>query len=99
MPRPLRSFEPGGFYHLTVTTRSGEVSRPMQLLNSAHSRRFNVRYGRTGHLFSSRFRATTIVDDDHYERARNYVLDKPVTAGIVARREDWPWSSAVRTGS
>jgi REP element-mobilizing transposase RayT len=142
MGRPRRSFEPGGFYHLTakgnndgpividdidrsryvrlltqvsrrygldihvwclmtnhyhlvVQTRSGEVSRAIQQLNCAHARGFNLRHERTGHLFLAHFRATTILDELHYARAREYVLDNPVRAGIVPRREDWPWCGAV----
>ncbi len=30
------------------------------------------------------------------EKIRNYIEHNPVTAGLAARPEDWPWSSASR---
>ena len=35
-----------------------------------------------------------IRDDLHYEQAVDYVHLNPVKAGLCARAEDWPWSSA-----
>jgi len=91
MPRPLRSFEPGGFYHLTAR----EFSRAVQYLNSAHARRFNLRHDRTGHLFRARFRATVLEDERHLEAACAYVLLNPVRAGLSAHPEEWRWAGAV----
>jgi REP element-mobilizing transposase RayT len=146
MARPLRSFEPGGYYHVTargnddgpiflddldrsrfvhllsdvsrrfrldihvwclmtshyhlvVTSPAGVVSRPVQYLNSSHARAFNQRHGRRGHVFLQRFRASTIRDEGHLANTRDYVLDNPVRAGIVARREDWPWAGCAVGGA
>jgi REP element-mobilizing transposase RayT len=33
-----------------------------------------------------------IHDEEHYENTIAYVLDNPVRAGLVERRENWPWS-------
>ena len=142
MPRPLRSFEPGGFYHLTargnngrdivvddddraafvkllaraavrfgmrvhawclmtnhyhlvIHTSSGEVSRAVQYLNSAHARRFNRRHGREGHLFRAHFGAAILQDERHLEAACAYVLLNPVRAGLVSTAEDWRWAGTV----
>jgi putative transposase len=86
-------------YHLVVATRSGVVSRPVQLLNGGHARAFNQRHGRRGHVFLERFRASTIVDELHFDHTREYVLDNPIRAGIVARREDWPWAGCAVGGA
>jgi putative transposase len=142
VPRPLRSFEPGGFYHLTargndrrdivlddhdrtafvvrlartcvrfridvrawclmtnhyhllVETPSGEVSRAIQYLNGTYAAYFNERHDRTGHLFSGRFRATILEDEQHLEAASAYVLLNPVRARLVPTAEDWRWAGAV----
>jgi REP element-mobilizing transposase RayT len=146
MPRPPRSFVPGGWYHLTaranqrgvlfiddadremfvhllsrvavrfaldvdawclmsnnyhlvVRTQSGDVSRAMRYLNGEYARRFNERHGSSGHLFESRFRATTLVDETHLEEVRRYVLDNPVRAGLAPNRADWPWAGTVPAAS
>ena len=47
----------------------------------------------TGHLFQGRF-GSVAMDEDHLMAAFRYVALNPVKAGLVARAEDWPWSSA-----
>jgi len=52
----------------------------------------NARAGWTGHLFQRRF-SSVVMDDSHLRAAVCYVSLNPVRAGLVARAEDWPWSS------
>jgi putative transposase len=47
----------------------------------------------TGHLFQARF-ASVAMDEPHLMAAFRYVALNPVKANLVARAEDWPWSSA-----
>lgn len=146
MPRPPRSFTPGGFYHLTargndgreivaddldrgmfvrllsrmatqfgihirawclmtnhyhlvIETPGGEVSRALQQLNGAYARYFNERYGRSGHVFGGRYRATLIAGEDHLAEACRYVLFNPVRAGLAASPSEWPWAGSSAVGS
>jgi putative transposase len=65
-------------------------------LAEAHRRytlRINRSKGWTGYLFQGRF-ASYPMDDAHLMVALRYVELNPVKAGLVARAEDWPWSSA-----
>ena len=65
-------------------------------LGEAHrryTRRINFREGWRGHLFQGRF-ASYPMDDAHLMAAVRYVENNPVAAGMAARAEDWPWSSA-----
>jgi putative transposase len=34
-----------------------------------------------------------ICSNDEYQEKRDYIINNPVTAGLVARPEDWKWSS------
>ncbi|MDO8295472.1 MAG: transposase [Caulobacter sp.] len=52
----------------------------------------NARHGWSGHLFQARF-ASTVMDEGHLLTASRYVALNPVRARLVARAEDWPWSS------
>jgi putative transposase len=52
----------------------------------------NVRGRWTGHLFQSRFSSVAMVEA-HLMAAVCYVSLNPVRARLVARAEDWPWSS------
>jgi putative transposase len=58
-----------------------------------YSRRINFREGWRGYLFQGRF-ASYPMDDAHLMTAVRYVENNPVAAKIVARAEDWHWSSA-----
>ena len=46
----------------------------------------------SGHLFQSRF-ASVVMDEAHLIACVKYVSLNPVRAQLVARAEDWPWSS------
>ncbi len=65
-------------------------------LGEAHrryTRHVNFREGWRGYLFQGRF-ASYPMDDAHLMAAARYVELNPVAAGMVARAEDWRWSSA-----
>ncbi|MBI3675613.1 MAG: transposase [Proteobacteria bacterium] len=64
-------------------------------LGEAHRRYTNFINARgrwNGHLFQSRF-ASVAMDEMHFVAAARYVSLNPVRARLVARAEDWPWSS------
>lgn len=64
-------------------------------LGEAHRRytRFvNQREDWRGHLWQSRF-ASFPMDEAHLRACVRYVELNPVRAGLVARPEEWPWSS------
>jgi putative transposase len=53
----------------------------------------NARLRVIGHLFQSHF-GSLVMDEEHFLTAARYVAINPVRAGLVARAEDWRWSSA-----
>src|SRR5205823_14898940 len=57
------------------------------------SRMVNMREGWRGYLFQGRF-ASYPMDEAHLMAAVRYVERNPVAAEMVARAEDWRWSSA-----
>ena len=65
----------------------------MQALGGRYVRYFNDRYERTGTLWEGRFRSS-LVDSEHYFLVcSRYIENNPVRAGIVARAEEYRWSS------
>jgi len=54
---------------------------------------FNEKYGKVGHLWQAR-PFSSVLDETHERAAVRYVERNPVRAGIVARAEDYRWSSA-----
>jgi len=69
------------------------ISRVMESIKVASTLRINAGRKQTGLLWQPRFfdRAVRTVKE-YYEKVE-YIHLNPVTAGLVQRAEDWPWSS------
>ena len=82
-------------FHLVLRPHSdGDLGRWMQWLLTAHARRYHRHYGTSGHIWQGRFRAFPVQDDDHLIAVLRYVERNALRAELVARAEDWKWSSA-----
>jgi putative transposase len=80
--------------HLILTPSDADGLRAA--LAEAHrrySRRVNLREGWRGYLWQGRF-ASVAMDGAHLLACARYVELNPVRAGLAARAQDWPWSSA-----
>jgi putative transposase len=80
--------------HLVLAPETADGLRAA--LGEAHrryTRAINFREGWRGYLFQGRF-ASFPMDDAHLMAAVRYVELNPVAAALVARAEDWHWSSA-----
>ena len=76
----------------------GDVSRFLHWLTGTHASRYR-RQTKTvceGAVYQSRFRAVGVGDSLHFLRVCRYIERNPVEAQLVARAEDWQWSSARR---
>lgn len=86
-------------YHLEIETRECTLSSGMHRLLSRYVQRFNRRHGRRGHLFQERFKSVLVEKESYGLELSRYIALNPVRAGMVARPEDWDWSSyAARAG-
>ena len=81
-------------FHLALWPRQdGDLSRFMQWLLTAHVRRYHRHYRSGGHVWQGRFKAFPIQQDDHLVTVLRYIERNPLRAGLVARAEEWLWSS------
>jgi putative transposase len=84
-------------WHLVLwPTADDDVSTFMAWLSNAHVRRYRQHYHTTGdgHLYQGRFKSFPVRQHDVDVLAViRYVEANPLRAGLVARAEDWPWSS------
>src|SRR5574341_875235 len=69
----------------------------IRIAAEVYTQLFNKRRGRTGHLFQGRYKSILIQKDSHLLEVCRYVVLNPVRARMVARREDWKWSSYLAT--
>jgi putative transposase len=76
---------------LTPSTADG-LGRAVGEAHRRYTGFINARGRWTGHLFQSRF-ASVAMDEGHLMAAVRYVSLNPVRARLVARAQDWPWSS------
>jgi putative transposase len=87
-------------FHLVVRPHgAGDLSRWMQWLMTTHVRRYLRHYHHSGHVWQGRFKAFPIQDDDHLITVVRYVERNPLRAALVARAEDWRWSSLGASGA
>lgn len=81
-------------YHLVVEGRKADsVSRAVGIVNQQYAVAKHRKMNSSGHLWQGRF-GSKVLDAAHFRTALCYVERNPVEAGLVARCQDWPWSSA-----
>ncbi|MCA9291708.1 MAG: transposase [Phycisphaerales bacterium] len=69
------------------------LGRAIGRTHLAFSRYFNVKYGRSGHVWQNRYFSCPL-DADHHVAAVRYVERNPVRAGLCREAWDYRWSSA-----
>jgi len=80
--------------HLVVLPHERRaLARVIGVAHQRHAARLNRRADRTGHLWQSRY-FSTLLDEHHLWAAVRYIERNPVRAGLVAKAELYPWSSA-----
>jgi REP element-mobilizing transposase RayT len=80
-------------YHLLVGSTRENLSLGLHRLNGLYAQRFNRRHRRKGHLFGDRFWAS-VVEDEHFQAARAYILLNPVRAELCDVPEQFRWSGS-----
>lgn len=84
---------PTHFHIVLQPTTAGVLSTFMQWWLTSHVRRYHRYYGGSGHVWQGRFKSFPIQQDQHLLTVLRYVLRNPVRARLVARTDEWPWSS------
>ncbi len=83
---------PNHVHLILVPKRADSLGFAVGEAHRRYTNFINARAGWTGHLFQRRF-SSVVLDDSHLRAALSYVSLNPVRAGLVARAEDWRWSS------
>ena len=97
VPMPIVAYciMPNHFHLVLGPTQTAALSRFMHRLTVVHSMRWHRYRGTTGTgpVYQGRFRAYPILDETHFVFVCRYVERNPVRADLVARAEQWRWSS------
>jgi putative transposase len=83
---------PNHVHIVIVPTDEDGLWRTFRRLHRDYTGFVNARMRVTGHLWQGRY-GSVAMDDAHFVCALRYVALNPVRARLVARAEDWVWSS------
>ena len=79
--------------HLIAVPRTDDgLARAVGEAHRRYTNYINARARFRGHLFQNRF-GSVVMDDAHLVTGARTVSLNPVRARLVAKAEDWPWSS------
>jgi len=78
--------------------RDGDLGAFMQKLTITHVRNWQENRRRVGygHLYQSRYKSFPVESDEHFYQLVRYVERNALRANLVARAEQWRWSSLWR---
>ena len=81
-------------FHLLLTPQTEQgLPQLMQALGRAYVRYFNARHGRSGTLWEGRYRSTVLEPTAPLLQCIIYIDSNPQRSGLVARAQDYRWSS------
>jgi putative transposase len=75
-------------FHLLVRPTEATISRIMQSLLISHTQRYHRHY-----VWQGRFKSPVIQNDEHLLMVLRYIEANPLRAKLVARADDYRWSS------
>ena len=83
-------------WHLVLwPEKDGDLGSFMQQMTTTHVRRWRLHRQSVGegHLYQGTYKSFPVQDDEHFVTVCRYVERNALRANLVARAEDWPWSS------
>lgn len=80
--------------HLFIKEKNlGEISKIMSKILSHYATWFNIKYIRSGPLFSNRYMSEPVEDEKYYMNLIRYIHQNPVKARVVGRVGQYQYSS------
>jgi putative transposase len=79
-------------YHLSLRISTPNLPEFMHFLGSSYAN-YLVRGGWVGHVFSGRYKAIRVDEEEYFLIVNRYIHLNPVEAGIVGKPEEYKWSN------
>lgn len=80
--------------HVHLLIKEGEeLGTSIKRITVGYVQLHNNKYGRIGHLFQNRFSSEVVEEEQYLMAVVRYIHRNPLNAGMVARLEEYPWSS------
>ncbi|MBU1044418.1 MAG: transposase [Candidatus Omnitrophica bacterium] len=83
----------GNHYHLLLETSQPNLSKIMQYINTSYTIYYNKKNKKCGHLFQGRYKSILVEADVYFKELTRYIHLNPVRAKIVAKPDEYRWSS------
>ena len=80
-------------FHLLLRPTEANLPAFMHAVQLRYARRYNKKYKRVGHVWQGRYKSESVQTDAYLFACGNYIEMNPVRAHLVARPEDWKYSS------
>lgn len=81
-------------FHLLIEQKSDvSISLLIQKICTSFSMYINKKYKRVGHLFQGNFKSVPIESNPQFMWTTSYIHMNPVKSGLVAKPENYNWSS------
>lgn len=92
------SLMPNHWHLLLWPRQDGELSEILRWITVTHTQRWHAHHhtAGTGPLYQGRFRSFPVQTDEHFLTVARYVERNALRAKLVARAEEWQWSSLWR---
>ena len=84
---------PNHFHLVLWPPGDDDLALWMHWVLTSHVARHRKRHRTSGHVWQGRFQAFPIQEDEHLLTVLRYVERNPLRADLVARAEQWRWSS------
>jgi len=83
-------------YHFFVKQLSHEhkIGRFIGDLTNCYTKTFNNKYNRSGVIFAGSNQSKWITSEKYFGQLITYILNNPVTAGLVTKASEWEYSCA-----
>ena len=87
---------PNHWHMILYPRRDNDLSHFIHWLCTTHAKKTHAFRGTTGsgHLYQDRYKSFPVVTDAHFYQVCRYVERNALRAELVAKAQDWPWSSA-----
>jgi len=90
---------PNHVHLLATPRRANSISKVLQSVGGRYAQYVNSTYRRSGSLWEGRYRSTVLDPEEYLLPCMAYIELNPVRAGLVARPEDYRWSSYHRNAA
>lgn len=84
---------PTHFHLVLKQLKPDGISKLISDLENSYTKYFNLRHGRRGPLWESRFKGVLVNTDEQLLHLTRYIHLNPISANIVKKPEDWEFSS------